>query len=134
MAAVIDIEGIGPVYSGKLKAVGIDTVEELLQAAASAAGRQEFADKTGISGKRILSWANRADLWRIKGIGEEYGDLLELAGVDTAPELAQRNPENLYQALMDAQAKRKLVRKMPVLSQIQDWVQQAKGLPRVMTY
>lgn len=134
MAAVIDIEGIGPVYSGKLKAVGIDTVEELLQAAASAAGRQELADKTGISGKRILSWANRADLWRIKGIGEEYGDLLELAGVDTAPELAQRNPENLYQALMDAQAKRKLVRKMPVLSQIQDWVQQAKGLPRVMTY
>ena len=134
MAPVIDIEGIGPVYSGKLKAVGIDTVEELLTAAASAAGRQELADKTGISRKRILAWANRADLWRIKGVGEEYGDLLELAGVDTVPELAQRNADNLYQALVDVQAQRKLVRKMPVLSQVQDWVQQAKSLPRVMTY
>lgn len=134
MASVIDIEGIGPVYTQKLKAVGVDTVEELLNAAASAEGRQDLADKTGISRKRILSWANRADLWRIKGVGEEYTDLLEMAGVDTVPELAQRNPENLYQALMDLQAQNKLVRKMPVLSQVQDWVAQAKGLPRVMTY
>lgn len=134
MASVIDIEGIGPVYTQKLKAVGVDTVEELLNAAASAEGRQALAEKTGISRKRILSWANRADLWRIKGVGEEYTDLLEMAGVDTVPELAQRNPENLYQALMDLQAQNKLVRKMPVLSQVQDWVAQAKGLPRVMTY
>ena len=134
MASVIDIEGIGPVYTKKLKEVGVDTVEELLQAAASPKARQELADKTGISRKRILSWANRADLWRIRGVGEEYTDLLEMTGVDTVPELAQRNPKNLYETMTNVQAERKLVRKMPTESQVQDWVEQAKTLPRVMIY
>lgn len=134
MASTIDIEGIGPVYHKKLKAAGIDTVDELLNAAASAEGRQALADKTGISRKRILEWANRADLWRIKGVGEEYGDLLETAGVDTVPELAQRNPQNLYQALVDIHEQRGVVRKLPTQNQIADWVNQAKSLPRVLTY
>lgn len=135
MTSIIDIEGIGKVYAGKLKAVSISTVEELLARGASPKGRAEIAEQTKISGKLILKWANRADLYRIKGVGEEYSDLLELAGVDTIPELAQRNPENLHAKLTEvSQQHAKVVRKLPTLAQVQDWVKQAHGLPRVLTY
>jgi predicted flap endonuclease-1-like 5' DNA nuclease len=81
-----------------------------------------------------LEWVNLADLFRIKGIGEEFSDLLEEAGVDTVPELAQRNPENLHSKLVEVNEAKKLVRRVPGLSQVQDWVAQAKELPRVVTY
>jgi predicted flap endonuclease-1-like 5' DNA nuclease len=82
----------------------------------------------------ILEWANHLDLYRIKGVGSEYSDLLEEAGVDTVVELAQRNPENLYQKLVEVNNAKKLVRKMPVQSQVADWIEQAKKLPRVLQY
>jgi predicted flap endonuclease-1-like 5' DNA nuclease len=87
-----------------------------------------------ISDKLILEWVNLADLFRIKGIGEEYSDLLEEAGVDTVPELAQRNPANLLQKLVEVNEEKKLVRRLPVLSQVEDWVKQAKDLPRIVEY
>ena len=96
--------------------------------------RKELEEKTGISGTLILEWVNRADLYRIKGVGEEYSDLLEAAGVDTVPELAQRNPDNLYEALVALNAEKKLVRHMPGRAQVASWIAQAKELPRVMTY
>ena len=96
MAKLETIEGIGPVYAAKLREAGIASLEALLQAGAGAGGRRELAEKTGIGHEYILDWVNRADLMRIKGIGEEYSDLLEWAGVDTVVELAQRNPDNLY--------------------------------------
>ncbi len=134
MAKIIDIEGIGPVYAGKLVAAGITTVGALLKAGASPKGREALEEKTGISGKLILEWVNLADLFRIKGVGEEYSDLLEEAGVDTVPELAQRNAENLYAKLREVNAAKELVRRLPTQSQVADWVQQAKALPRVVTY
>jgi len=134
MASIIDIEGIGPVYAEKLKAAGVATTEALLQVGATPKGRHELAEKTGISGQLILEWVNRADLFRIKGIGEEYSDLLEAAGVDTVPELAQRNPENLYQALIATNEQKKLVRRLPTQEAVASWVEQAKALPRVVTY
>jgi len=134
MTKLARIEGIGEVYSGKLEAVGISTLEELLAAASTPKGRQDLAAKSDISEKLILEWANRADLFRIKGIGEEYSDLLEAAGVDTVPELAQRNADNLYAALKSTNAAKKLVRKLPSRDQIADWIDQAGKLPRVMTY
>lgn len=134
MAKIIGIEGIGPVYAEKLASVGITTVEALLKAGASPKGREELAEKTGISGKLILEWVNLADLFRIKGISEEYSDLLEEAGVDTVPELAQRNAENLHAKLQEVNAAKKLVRRLPAQSQVADWIQQAKALPRVLTY
>ena len=91
-------------------------------------------DSTGISERLILDWLNRIDLFRIKGIGEEYSDLLESAGVDTVPELAQRNPKNLYQKIMEVNSKKKLVRQPPGQGQVADWVEQAKQLPRVIEY
>ena len=134
MAKIIDIEGIGKVYAEKLADAGLTTVEALLKAGASPKGRQALAEKTDISGKLILEWVNLADLFRIKGVGEEYSDLLEEAGVDTVPELAQRNAENLYTKLVETNAAKELVRRLPTQSQVADWIQQAKDMPRVVTY
>lgn len=132
MAKLTDVEGIGPVYAEKLKAAGVTTAEALLAQGAAPKGREELAEKAGISGKLILEWVNHVDLFRIKGVGEEYSDLLEEAGVDTVPELAQRNPENLVKKMAEVNEAKNLVRRLPVLSQVADWVEQAKQLPRVI--
>jgi predicted flap endonuclease-1-like 5' DNA nuclease len=134
MASLVAIEGIGEVYGAKLGAIGIKTTQALLKAAATPGGRKDLAEKTGISGHLILRWANNADLFRVKGISEEYADLLEAAGVDTVPELAQRNADNLYDALVNTNADKHLVRRLPGRTQVSDWVAQAKALPRVLVY
>jgi predicted flap endonuclease-1-like 5' DNA nuclease len=134
MTKVSDIEGIGSANAQKLSDIGISTTEALLKQGASKKGRKEIADKSSISEKLILKWVNRADLARIKGIGEEYADLLEVAGVDTVPELAQRNAENLYNKMVEVNAEKKMVRQVPAKSKVEDWVKQAKGLDRVVTY
>ena len=134
MTKLAVVEGIGEVYAQKLLAAGIATVEALLKAGASAQGRQAIAEKTGIAASLILEWVNRVDLFRIKGIGEEYSDLLEVAGVDTVPELAQRNAENLFQKLVAVNQEKKRVRKLPTQAQVGDWVEQAKNLPRIVTH
>ena len=134
MTSVIEIEGIGPAYADKLEQSGIATIEALLEKGASPQGRQELAEATGISLALILRWVNHADLFRIKGVGSEYSELLEASGVDTVPELAQRNPENLYLKLIEVNQEKKLVRRPPTQSQVKDWVQQAKQLARVVTY
>ncbi|MCB9435203.1 MAG: DUF4332 domain-containing protein [Ardenticatenaceae bacterium] len=134
MTALTAIEGIGDVYMGKLKEAGIDSLESLLEKCTTPAGRTALADSSGISGKLILKWANRADLARVKGIGTQYADLLEVAGVDTVPALARRVPENLLKAMADANDQRKTVNRLPTIGQVEDWVNQAKDLPRVLTY
>jgi len=134
MAKIIDIEGIGPVYAQKLIAIGITTTNKLLKKGATPKGREELAKETGISGDLILEWVNHADLYRIKGVAEEYSDLLEEAGVDTVPELAQRNPQNLYAKLVETNDMKKLVRQLPSQRQVVDWVEQAKALPRQIHY
>lgn len=134
MTTLLEIEGIGEVYAGKLKEVGVATLEMLLEKGATPQGRAALAEKTDISVTLLLRWINRADLFRIKGIGEEYADLLEVAGVDTVPELAQRNPDNLFQKLVAVNEEKKRVRRLPTLEQVKQWVEQAKELPRVVTY
>jgi len=134
MAKISDIEGIGPKYAELLAKEGIKTVEGLLKTAAKQKDRKKLSEVLGISEKLILEWVNLADLFRINGIGEEYSDLLEEAGVDTVPELAQRKPENLLEKLTDINSQKKLVRRLPVLSQVESWVKQAKELPRIVEY
>jgi len=134
MAKLTMIEGVGEVYAEKLKAAGVTTTQSLLEMGATPKGRKELAETTGLSPKLILEWVNRVDLFRIKGVGEEYSDLLEFAGVDTVPELAQRKPENLLAKMLEVNAERKLVRRPPTLAQVVNWVEQAKELPRVVTY
>ena len=134
MAKLTKIEGVGEFYAQKLQEAGIKTTQALLGKGASPQGRQEIAEKTGISETLILRWVNHVDLFRIKGVGEEYADLLEAAGVDTVPELAQRNPENLYPKLVAVNQEKKLVRQLPTQTQVSNWIEQAKRLPRVITY
>ncbi len=134
MAKIIDIEGIGPYYTQRLSAVGITTTAKLLKQGSMPKGRYEIAHKTGISGNLILEWVNHADLYRIKGVAEEYSDLLEEAGVDTIPELAQRNPANLYAKLVEVNDQKHLVRQLPSQRQVTDWIAQAKVMPRKIHY
>ncbi len=134
MAKIIDIEGIGTAHATKLIDAGVRTVESLLKQGGSPQGREALATATGISKKLILEWVNHADLYRIKGVGSEFSDLLEAAGVDTVMELAQRNADNLYQKLVETNAAKSLVRRMPTLEQVRDWVDQAKNLPRAIEY
>jgi predicted flap endonuclease-1-like 5' DNA nuclease len=128
------VEGIGAVYAGKLKEVGIGTPQALLEKGATPKGRKELAESTGISGHLILKWVNHVDLYRISGLGSEYADLLEASGVDTVPELAQRNPGNLHQKVIEVNKEKHLVRNVPSQSRVEDWVNQAKQLPRVINY
>jgi predicted flap endonuclease-1-like 5' DNA nuclease len=134
MPSIIDIEGIGPVYKKKLKEAGVATTEKLLEVAATPKGRKDLAEKSGIGDALILEWVNLADLFRIKGVGSEYSDLLEEAGVDTVVELSKRVPKNLFAKIVEINTAKKLVRKLPVEKQVADWVEQAKKLPRVVSY
>lgn len=134
MAKLEDIEGIGPSYATKLKDAGVTTEEGLLEAGATKKGRAEIAEKTGISEKLILGWVNRADLSRIKGVGSQYADLLEEAGVDTVPELAQRNAANLTKAMEEANEKKNLVNRTPSESEVAKWIEEAKTLDKIVTH
>ena len=134
MPSIIDIEGIGPVYKKKLKEAGIATTEKLLEVGGTPKGRKDLAEKTGVADTLILEWVNLSDLFRIKGVGSEYSDLLEEAGVDTVVELGNRVPKNLYAKMVEINAAKQLVRKMPVEKQVADWVAQAKKLPRLVSY
>jgi predicted flap endonuclease-1-like 5' DNA nuclease len=128
------VEGIGEVYAEKLKEAGVDSPQALLERGATPKGRQELAEAGGISEHRILEWVNHVDLYRIKGVGSEYADLLEASGVDTVVELAQRNPANLFEKLNEVNAEKSLVRRLPTSEEVEDWVAQAKSLPRVISY
>ena len=134
MAKLTQVEGIGQVYAQQLADAGIATTDALLKLGATSKGRKEIVDKTGISAKLVLHWVNRVDLFRIKGVGEEFADLLEASGVDTVPELAQRNARNLYQKMVEVNQSKNLVRRMSAENQVADWIEQAKALPRVITY
>ena len=132
MTKLADVEGIGPAYAAKLTDAGVKSCEHLLEEGGTAKGRKAIAEKSGISEKQILGWVNRTDLARIKGVGAEFADLLESAGVDTVPELGQRNAANLHAKMLEVNEAKKLVRKVPTAAQVEDWCQQAKALPRAV--
>ena len=134
MAKIADIEGIGPTFAAKLQECGINNTDQLLEKGGKPSGRKEIAAKSGLQEKQILGWVNRADLSRIKGVGSEYADLLECAGVDTIPELKNRSSKNLHAKMVELNEEKKLVRKLPTAEQVEDWVGQAKKLPRAIEY
>ncbi len=134
MAKLTEIEGVGASYAEKLQGAGVTTTDDLLDKGSNPKGRKEIAEASGVSEKMILGWVNKVDLFRIKGVGEEYADLLEAAGVDTVPELAQRIPESLHEKLTAVNQEKSLVRALPDAGKVSDWVAQAKELPRKITY
>jgi len=134
MAKIIKIEGIGPKYAKKLVNYGIRTTERLLLIAAHKRGREDLSEQTKIPEKLILEWVNLADLIRIKGIGEEYSDLLEEAGVDTVKELGRRRPDALYSTLVDINREKNLVRRIPSRKDVEIWVRRAKRHKPLVRY
>ena len=132
--AIEEIEGIGPVYGKKLSAVGITNTKILLDRCASAKGRREVAGETGLDDGQLLKWANLADLMRISGIGKQFSELLEAAGVDTVKELRNRRADNLAAKMKEVNAAKKLTRSTPSEKQVSVWVDQAKSLPPVITH
>ena len=131
---IIDLEGIGPVYAEKLVAAGVITADDLLERCASPKGRKELAEATGITEKLILKWTNYADMFRIHGIGPQFAELLEAAGVDTVKELSHRVPANLAAKVAEVNEEKKLVRRVPVEAELQKMIEEAKTLPGVLTY
>ena len=131
---IIDIQGIGPAYADKLAKVGIRTTDALLKEGATPDGRKKISDSVGISHDLILKWVNMADLYRIKGIGSQYSELLEAAGVDTVVELSKRVADHLNGKMIEINQAKNLINGMPGIKRIQRWIEQAKKLPRVVSY
>ena len=133
--SIEDVEGIGPAQAAKLAAVGIKTTDDLLEAGATAHDRERIAAETGISGDLIRDWVNKVDLMRVPGVGPQYSDLLEAAGVDSPAELAQRNPSNLFVTLQEVVAARPdIVRRLPTEGEVASWVAEAATLERVVEH
>ncbi|MBN1362176.1 MAG: DUF4332 domain-containing protein [Sedimentisphaerales bacterium] len=129
-----DVEGIGPTYGEKLRIAGVNNTDDLLAKGKTRKGRAELAEKTGISESLILKWVNMVDLYRIKGIGSEFSELLEASGVDTVKELSKRVPANLAAKITEVNAQKKLTRRVPTEAAVADWIEQAKKLPAGIEY
>ncbi len=129
-----DIEGITDVYGHKLRAAGVISVETLLEKGGRRVEREKLAQETGINEALILKWVNRADLMRVKGVGSEYSDLLEAAGVDSPLDLRHRIPEHLFKKLEEINAARRLVRRLPTEHEVEDWVKEAQALPKAVEH
>ena len=129
-----DLEGVGPVLGAKFRNAGVNNTDGLLKNTKTKKQRKDLAEKTGISEEKVLKFANMVDLYRIKGIGSEFAELLEAAGVDTVPELAQRNAENLTKKMEEVNLDKKLVRRTPAIKEVEKWVAQAKEIPRALEY
>ena len=134
MAHITKIEGIGATYAEKLGSIGVKTTDDLLAKAASKKGRESVSAATGISEVVLLKWVNQADLQRVKGVGEEFGELLERSGVDSVPELAQRNAANLAAKMAEVNATLKLTGAVPGEATVASWIAHAKQLERVVTH
>ena len=134
MGSIDTIEGTGIGNATRRRKNRIRTTEALLKKGATRAGRRAIARDTGLTAKQILEWVNRADLMRVKGVGEEYSDLLEAAGVDTVKELRNRNPENLLARMVEINRTKRLVRRLPTTVMVEGWVEHAKQLDPIVTY
>lgn len=131
---IVDVEGIGPTYAEKLSQAGVKTTTQLLKLAATPAGRKNLAQASGVSEKLILNWTNKADLMRIAGVGPQFSELLEAAGVDTVKELRNRNAANLAEAMKSTNEKKKLTRVSPPSTTVEKWVAAAKKMDAKITY
>ena len=132
---IVEVEGIGATHQESLRGAGVGTTDDLLERGATASGRADLAAQTGIGASQILEWVNHVDLMRIDGVGSEYSDLLEAAGVDSTAELAQRNAANLAQTFQELDAARPdWIRSLPSEATVAGWIAQAKALPKIVSH
>lgn len=131
---VASLEGIKEEHALKLVKAGVKSFENLLERGRDRNGRKELSGATGLGENDVLTLINRADLARIKGVGFSWSELLEASGVDTVPELAQRNPLNLHAKMQEVNKQKKMVQQLPSIDQLKAWISQAKKLPRIVMY
>jgi hypothetical protein len=129
-----EVEGIAYEHAKELSKAGVLTAEDLLREGATPQGRKDIEYVTRLSHKLILKWVNMVDLFRIRGVSGEYSELLQVSGVNSVPELAERNPEHLYSKMVEVNSKRNLVRKMPSEKMVASWIDKADNLPRIVEY
>ncbi len=129
-----EVEGVGPVYAAKLAAAGVATTDDLLAKAGSVKGRADLEQATGIGHALVLQWVNHVDLMRLKGVGSEYSDLLEAAGVDSPAELSHRVAANLTAKLVEVNEAKQLVRRVPTEAMVTDWINEAASLPKAVEH
>jgi predicted RecB family nuclease len=134
MSTIDTIEGLSYRQATKLRKARVRTTEALLKTGATRRGRRELAAASDLPERSILDWVNRADLMRVQGVGEEYSDLLEAAGVDTIKELRRRNPRNLLGTMIAVNKKKRLVRRLPTEAMVERWVDHAKSLDPIVKY
>lgn len=134
MASIAAIESMDRRDATKLRKAGVRTTDGLLKTAATRTGRRRLAKDADLTESEILAWVNRADLMRIKGIGSEYADLLEAAGVDTIRELRRRNPDRLLIVMTDLNLRRRLIRRLPTNGMVAGWIEAAKGIEPLVTH
>ncbi len=131
---VAKVRGMTAEIAQAMKEMGFKTSDDLLAAGRTPAGRKELAAKLGVDGKDLLVLVNHADLNRVNGIGEVFSNLLEEAGVDTVVELAGRRADNLLAKMAEVNSTVKTAKRLPVISQVEGWVAQAKELGRGIEY
>jgi len=134
MASISAIQSMDYRSATRLRKAGVRTTDSLLKVASTRTGRRRLAKETGLPESDILGWVNRADLLRITGVGSEYADLLEVAGVDTIRELRRRNPERLLEVMTELNLRKRLVRRLPTDGMVRGWVDEAKDLEPLVTH
>ena len=129
MPSIDAIQGIETAHARTLRKSGVRTTEALLKRAGTRGGLQELAAVTKLNEKMIMQWVNRADLMRVKGVGEEYSDLLEAAGIFSVKELRTHKPGPLLAKMTQVNSRRRLVRRLPTETMVTRWVEHAAALP-----
>ncbi|MBN8690563.1 MAG: DUF4332 domain-containing protein [Armatimonadetes bacterium] len=134
MANIEDIEGVGPAYAEKLAAAGVKSVEKLLEVGGTKKGRQSLAESSGVDESKILKWVNHADLMRLNGVGPQFAELLEAAGVDTVKELRGRRADNLAAKMAEVNEAKNLANRTPNEDMISGWIEEAKTLSEAVSH
>lgn len=67
-----------------------------------------------------------SNTYEIASLKAPYTDLLQASGVASAADLARNNPAKLLRWMEEVNAEQRIVRKMPTLDVVSEWVQMAK--------
>ena len=129
---IVDIEGIGKVYRERLRGLGIETTEKLLELCAAAEGRQQLADRLELPLRTIRDWVSMADLMRLSGVATQFSELLQASGVDSVQELATQDAEELARRLAEVNEKGKLTRTVPNAEKVAAWIEEAGTLRKFL--
>ncbi len=126
--SISKIKGITPELQQKLESEGIRHTDQLLEHTRTPKQRNDLAHKLGTTAPTLKELANRADLMRLKGVGGDFSNLLEEAGVNSCKELQHRSAEHLHTALVEIHNSKKIAHHAPTLAQVQEWVAESKTL------